>query len=100
MLGSLLGQQVVAGEQRVLHELVLQGTGLALSAESTPGPGLGSGLTSQAVLEELLILAPPVLIEERLATLISHDGCLLTSQLVAVAGFVCRQLSYRAGRIA
>jgi hypothetical protein len=63
MVASLVRQQVIAGEQRILHEFALEGIGLARLARGTPGPGSSAGLR---VAEQLLVLAPPVLAEQRL----------------------------------
>src|SRR6266852_990011 len=62
MLGSLCGQQVLAGEQCILNVLVLQRIGLR-----RPAPAafrLGADLAGQAVLEQPLVLPPPVLPEQ------------------------------------
>jgi len=67
MLGSLNGWQVIAREQRVLHELALYAIGPDRPARATASPGIGAGLTSHRIREQLLILAPPVRAEQRLA---------------------------------
>jgi hypothetical protein len=66
MVASLVRQQVLAGEQRILHKVVLDVTGLARPARGTTGPGNSAGLAGQHVAEQLLVLAPPVLAEQRL----------------------------------
>jgi hypothetical protein len=64
MVASLVRQQVVVGEQRILHEFVLEVIGLARPARGTTGPGSSAGLAGQRVAEQLLVLAPPVLTEQ------------------------------------
>jgi hypothetical protein len=66
MVASLVRHQVIAGEQRILDEFVLEVIGLARPARGTTGPGSSAGLAGQRVAEQLLILAPPVLAEQRL----------------------------------
>lgn len=70
MLGSLAGFDVVGGEEGVLRVLVRQGTGLGGPAGGAAGPGLAWGPTGQAVLEELLVLVPPLLPEQWFAYLL------------------------------
>jgi hypothetical protein len=74
MLGSLHGRQVIVGEQRVLHKLVLQIIGLSGSARSTPDSGDSPGSTSQRVVEQLLFLAAPVLTEQWLTRPLRVNG--------------------------
>src|SRR5512135_3551929 len=70
MLGSLGGSDVVGGEEDVLLVFARQGTALGWPAGGAAGPGLGSGLAGHAVLEELLVLVPPLLPEQWLADLL------------------------------
>ncbi len=54
----------------VLLVFARQGTVLGWPAGGAAGPGPGSGPASQAVLEELLVLVPPLLPEQRVAHLL------------------------------
>src|SRR5260370_32812781 len=67
MFGSLDGRDVIGREEGILRVPIRQGSGLGGPARGTAGPGLeGScGGAGNAVLEELLIFAPPVLPEQR-----------------------------------
>jgi hypothetical protein len=70
MLGSLGGCEVGGGEQGVLLVPAWEGSGLWWSAAiGATGLGLGRGAAGQAVLEELLVLGPPLLAEQRLSPL-------------------------------
>jgi hypothetical protein len=72
MLGSFDGRDVVGREKRILRVPVRQGTGLGSPARGTAGTGLAAccGGAGHAVLEELLIFAPPVLPEQRFTCLL------------------------------
>jgi hypothetical protein len=72
MLGSFDGRDVVGREKRILLVPVRQGTGLGGPARSTAGTGPARSRSSSgnAVLEELLIFAPPVLPEQRFTRLL------------------------------
>jgi hypothetical protein len=72
MLGSLGGRDVVGREKRILRVPVRQGTGLSSPARGTAGtgPAASCGSAGDAVLEELLIFAPPVLPEQRFTRLL------------------------------
>jgi hypothetical protein len=67
MLGSFDGRDVVGREKGILLVPVRQGTGLSSPARGTAGtgPAASCGSAGNAVLEELLIFAPPVLPEQR-----------------------------------
>jgi hypothetical protein len=67
MLGSLNGRDVVGREKGILLVPVRQGTGLGSPARGSAGTGLAArcGGAGNAVPEELLIFAPPVLPEQR-----------------------------------
>jgi hypothetical protein len=71
MLGSFDGRDVVGREKGILRVPVRQGTGLGSPARGTAGTGSAAccGGAGDAVLEELLIFAPPVLPEQRFTRL-------------------------------
>jgi hypothetical protein len=72
MLGSFGGRDVSGREKGILLVPVRQGTGLGSPARSTTGRGPAAycGSAGNAVLEELLIFAPPVLPEQRFTRLL------------------------------
>jgi hypothetical protein len=72
MLGSFDGRDVAGREKGVLLVPVRQGTGLSSPAPGTARTGSAAccGSAGNAVLEELLIFAPPVLPEQRFTRLL------------------------------
>jgi hypothetical protein len=72
MLGSFDGRDVVGREKGILRVPVRQGTGPGSPARRTAGTGPAAccGSAGNAVLEELLIFAPPVLPKQRFTRLL------------------------------
>jgi hypothetical protein len=76
MLGSFDGRDIVGREKGILLVPVRQSTGLSSPAPGAAGRGSAAccGSTGNAVLEELLIFAPPVLPEQRFTRLPPASG--------------------------